>query len=282
MAPLESAYYGKSATLPTLHGKESVISPIFQSALGLSVQVSKIDTDQFGTFSGEIPRTLSQLDAAVAKARAAISLTGMPLAIASEGTIGPNPLIPIASSDLETLVFIDSERDLIIHESFRSSEIVTARIAMEPGEDLDKFLAKADFPNHGLIVRSESPAPVQALKGIQDFGKLVQAIQNLARESGSVIVESDLRANFSPSRMKNIAECARLLTARIASTCPKCSTAGWGTVAPIFGLPCGDCGELVESAVAADQLGCVQCEHRQIVPRLTEVAEARFCSACNP
>jgi hypothetical protein len=209
MAPLESPYFGKSATLPTLHGKETVISPIFQSALGLIIQVTEIDTDQFGTFSGETPRTLSQFDAAVAKARAAIALTGTPLAIASEGTIGPNPLIPIASSDLETLVFIDSERDLIIHESFRSSEIVAARIAIEPGENLDKFLAKADFPNHALIVRTESPAAFEAVKGIRDFEKLVQAIHDLARESGHVIVESDLRASHSPSRMQNIAECAR-------------------------------------------------------------------------
>jgi hypothetical protein len=282
MAPLESAYFGKTATLPTLHGKETVLSPIFQSALGLSIQVSEIDTDQFGTFSGETPRTLSQLDAAVAKARAAIALTGIPLAIASEGTIGPNPLIPIASSDLETLVLIDSERDLIIHESFRSSAIVTARRTFQPGQDLDEFLAKADFPHHGLIVRTESPAAFRAVKGIRDFDKLVQAIQDLSSKSGSVIVESDLRANFSPSRMQNIAKCAGLLAERIASTCPQCDAPGWGKVAPVFGLPCADCGQKVESAVASDQLGCTKCDHVQTTQRAGAFAESRFCDSCNP
>ena len=282
MAPLESAYFGKTATLPTLHGKETVLSPIFQSALGLGIQVSEIDTDQFGTFSGETPRTLSQLDAAVAKARAAIALTGIPLAIASEGTIGPNPLIPIASSDLETLVFIDSERDLIIHESFRSSEIITARQTFQPEQNLDEFLAKADFPNHALIVRTEAPAAFRAVKGIRDFDKLVEVIQELAQESGSVIVESDLRASFSPSRMKNIAKCAELLAERIAATCPKCHTPGWGTVTPVFGLPCEDCGQKVESAVAADQLGCTKCDHVQTTQRADAFAESRFCDSCNP
>jgi hypothetical protein len=225
---------------------------------------------------------MSQLDTAIAKARAAIASTGIPLAIASEGTIGPNPLIPIASSDLETIVFIDSERDLIIHESFRSSEIVTVRKTLQPGQNLDELLAKADFPNHALIARTETPAAFQAVKGIRDFDKLVQAIQDLSKDSGSVIVESDLRASFSPSRMQNIANCAKLLAERIATTCPQCQTPGWGKIAPVFGLPCQDCGQKVESAVAADQLGCVSCDYAQTVERAGAYAESRFCDSCNP
>lgn len=282
MAALEGAYVGKKAALPTLHGKESVISPIFRSVLGLSVELSKVDTDQFGTFSGETPRTLSQFDAAVAKARAAIALTGIPLAIASEGTIGPNPMIPMASSDVETIVFVDSDRDLIIHETLRSSEIVTARATFRPGENLDEFIVKADFPNHALIVRTENKESFRAIKGIRDLETLDVAIQQLAEGSGSVIVESDLRASFSPSRMRNIEQCANLLAKRIASSCPQCQSPGWGSVEPIFGLACGDCGKLVESAVAADQLGCVMCDHREITYRSESLAEARFCNSCNP
>ena len=282
MTALDGPYFGKIAVLPTLHEKDSVIAPIFQSGLGIQVQVASIDTDQFGTFAGEIPRTMSQLDTAIAKARAAIASTGIPLAIASEGTIGPNPLIPIASSDLETIVFIDSERDLIIHESFRSSEIVTVRKTLQPGQNLDELLAKADFPNHALIARTETPAAFQAVKGIRDFDKLVQAIQDLSKDSGSVIVESDLRASFSPSRMQNIANCAKLLAERIATTCPQCQTPGWGKIAPVFGLPCQDCGQKVESAVEADQLGCVSCDYVQTVERAGAYAESRFCDSCNP
>jgi hypothetical protein len=282
LTALDGPYFGKIAVLPTLHEKDSVIAPIFQSGLGIQVQVASIDTDQFGTFAGEIPRTMSQLDTAIAKARAAIASTGIPLAIASEGTIGPNPLIPIASSDLETIVFIDSERDLIIHESFRSSEIVTVRKTLQPGQNLDELLAKADFPNHALIARTETPAAFQAVKGIRDFDKLVQAIQDLSKDSGSVIVESDLRASFSPSRMQNIANCAKLLAERIATTCPQCQTPGWGKIAPVFGLPCQDCGQKVESAVEADQLGCVSCDYVQTVERAGAYAESRFCDSCNP
>ena len=151
-----------------------------------------------------------------------------------------------------------------------------------PGENLDGFLAKADFPAHALIVRTEHAQPVSAVKGIRDKAFLVQAIMDLARDSGSVVVESDLRANFSPSRMRNVAACARLLARRIASRCPQCSCPGWGSVSPIFGLPCADCGSNVESAVSADQYGCGRCEHRQVFPRALTVANARFCDLCNP
>jgi len=277
-----SPYFGKVVVFPTLHEKESVVAPIFQSELGIEVQVANVDTDQFGTFSGEIPRTLSQLDAAIAKARAAIAETGIPLAIASEGTIGPNPLIPIASSDVETMVFIDSENDVLIHESFRSAEIIAARKILKPGDNIEEFLTNADFPSHALIVGGQHGQSIAPVKGIRDKAGLLQAINDFAGDSGSVIVESDLRASFSPSRMRNIAACARLLARRIASLCPQCNAPGWGSVTPIFGLPCADCGSNVESAVMADQYGCGKCEHRQIFARAATAAEARFCNSCNP
>jgi len=282
LASPDRLYFGKVAVLATLHEKDSVITPIFHDELGIEIQVSKIDTDQFGTFAGEIPRTMSQLESAIAKARAAIATTGIPLAIASEGTIGPNPLIPIASSDFETIVFVDCEQELVIHESYRSSEIITAHKIVSPGENIDEFLAKADFPNHGLIVRTENVQPVAAVKGIRDKAVLIEAIQDLSLGSGSAVVESDLRASFSPSRMRNIAACARLLARRIASMCPQCDAPGWGSISPIFGLPCADCGSNVASAVMADQYGCGKCEHRQVFARAETVAEARFCDSCNP
>lgn len=278
----DKPYFGKLAILPTLHGKESVIAPIFQNELGIEVQVAEIDTDQFGTFAGEIPRSLSQLDAAIAKARSAISRTGTPLAIASEGTIGPNPLIPMASSDFETLVFVDSEQEIVIHESFRSSDVIAERKIVRPRENLDEFLVRADFPNHALIVRTEHSSSVSAFKGIRDKAVLEQAVNKLSAEAGSVVVESDLRASFSPSRMKNIAACARLLARRIGAFCPRCSTPGWGSLSPTFGLPCADCGSEVESAVRADQFGCAGCDYKQVFTRGNTFAEPRFCDSCNP
>lgn len=280
-API-SEYDGQIALLPTLHGKESVIAPVFLEQLGIEVRLANIDTDKFGTFAGEIPRTLSQLEAAISKARASIALSGAPLAVASEGTIGPDPVIPLATSDFETLVFIDAEKDLVIHESYRSSVITVASKVFAPDQPLDEFLQKADFPEHALIVRSEDGQSFPPLKGIRDKAVLIQAIQDLSSFYGSVVVESDLRACFSPSRMRNIESCARLLASRIKSHCPACVSPGWGKVAPVFGLPCADCGSHVEQVVRADRYGCVRCDFTEVFARSSSVAEPRFCDSCNP
>lgn len=61
-------YPGYRAVLATMHAKEKVIGPVVDRFLGLRLEVtSDVDTDRFGTFSRDIERTGSQLDAARAK-----------------------------------------------------------------------------------------------------------------------------------------------------------------------------------------------------------------------
>ena len=63
---------GARTVIATMHGKERVIAPLLAEALGLDCLVpSAFDTDRFGTFTREIARTGSQLDAARAKIAAA-------------------------------------------------------------------------------------------------------------------------------------------------------------------------------------------------------------------
>lgn len=274
-------YFGQNASFATMHGKEAVVAPIFLDLLGIEVIPADLDTDAFGTFSGDIARKLPPLETAIAKAAAAIDKSGTPLALASEGTIGAHPLFPISSSDLEIMVFIDAVNDLLISESVRSAEVVTARTVVQPGEDLEAFLKRADFPNHGLIVRLDGPLNNRAIKGITDLSNLNQAITELAGE-GTVVVETDLRAHFAPSRMRVIGQCARLLAERVASRCPSCEAPGFGKIQPIFGVPCMGCGDNVDTVVRADRRGCVKCDHTQVLERNQKYAEPRFCGSCNP
>jgi hypothetical protein len=274
-------YFGKQASLATMHGKEAVVAPAFLDPLGIRVTRADVDTDNFGTFSGDVARKLPPLETAIAKAQAAIEQTGIPLGLASEGTIGPHPMLPIASSDFEIMVFIDAQNDLVISESVRSSEVVAGRTVVHAGDELGPFLQRADFPNHGLIVRTDIPSDNRIIKGITDLSDLEAAIAELAG-AGAVVVETDLRAHFAPSRMKVIADCARLLAARVASRCPSCEAPGFGRIEPIFGVPCRECGERVETVVLADRMGCVKCDHKVISERLPVLAEPRFCCSCNP
>jgi len=82
--------------LATMHGKEDVIAPLAERFLGVRLQVvDGLDTDTFGTFSRDVARTGSQLDAARAKVAAAFDmLPDILLGLASEGSFGPHPYLP--------------------------------------------------------------------------------------------------------------------------------------------------------------------------------------------
>lgn len=62
--------------LGTMHGKEQAIAPPL-AALGIRIESTAIDTDRFGTFSRNVPRSGNMLEAARSKARAAAEATGL-------------------------------------------------------------------------------------------------------------------------------------------------------------------------------------------------------------
>ena len=99
MAPPPRLYKGARALLATMHGKERVIAPLAARFLGLSVDVAPgLDTDAFGTFSRDVARAGSPLDAARAKIEAAFALAAdVEVALASEGSFGPHPHVPFAA-----------------------------------------------------------------------------------------------------------------------------------------------------------------------------------------
>lgn len=54
---LQHPFQGRDWVIATRHGKEAVLAPILENALGLRITVPPdLDTDVLGTFSGEVPR----------------------------------------------------------------------------------------------------------------------------------------------------------------------------------------------------------------------------------
>lgn len=94
--------------LATMHGKEQAIAPVFLASLNLIVLPAKgLDTDALGTFSGEVPRHGTMIEAAVAKARLGMERALLPFGMASEGSFGPHPFFPIIPAGFELLAFVD-------------------------------------------------------------------------------------------------------------------------------------------------------------------------------
>ena len=229
-------------------------------------------------------RKAPPLETAIKKAELGLDATGLLLGIASEGSIGADPVVPWLQCDYELAVFIDRERDMVISESYRSNEIIAATTMARPGDDLSAFLAKADFPNHGLIVRTPSLENLRAYKGIHDSSALREAIEDLAALSPThqVVIESDFRAMHSPSRAKNISAAASRLASRVAAQCPECTTPGWGVVDYLKGVECKECGDENSDAIKAEVMGCYGCTYRAPGKILREFIEPAHCNFCNP
>jgi hypothetical protein len=77
----------RHAVIATRHRKELAIAPILETGLGLRITVPPdFDSDLFGTFTRDINRPANQIQTAKLKAKRAIELMDIDLAIASEGS----------------------------------------------------------------------------------------------------------------------------------------------------------------------------------------------------
>lgn len=270
-------YEGRTAALATLHGKQRAISPAFRRRLGLTLTVPEgIDTDRLGTFTGEVPRPAGLRDTAVLKAKMGLEATGLPLAVASEGSFGPHPVIPFLALAREALAFIDSARGLTIVEERASERTNFAALDLTPGADVPAFLARAGFPSHGLILRSSG----RIVKGITDPVELERLI---ARAETPARLETDMRAHMNPTRMREIARLAHALARRLATPCPACAVPGFGRIRTESGLPCATCGAPT-ALVKAEVHGCTPCGHEQRLSRKdgARTAAPAACPLCNP
>lgn len=287
-ADSQRPYFNKVAVLTTMHGKEQVIAPVIKKGLGLLVHLATgVNTDRFGTFSRDIDRIGSQLDAARAKIAAGFEYA--PLArvgLASEGSFGPHPFIPFLALGRELIVLIDRDTGLELIGYDASPATNYGHVVVSNPEDALKFAERAQFPAHGLIVMGcdgEKPAPERALiKDIADRATLASAVRRAIEICGSAFIEADMRAHRNPTRMAAIERAARDLVGRYLSKCPSCAWPGFDVTERVAGLACAWCGEPTQ-VIRAEVLSCAQCAHRLERPATTEVtADPGRCKNCNP
>jgi hypothetical protein len=280
-----SRFSGKSAALATMHGKERAIGPAFRDKLGLSLVVPEdLDTDQLGTFSGEIARPGSMDEVLLAKAKLGLQKAGLDIALASEGSFGPHPQAPFLPVNLEKLVLIDQATGLVAIEQhvdlcpcFASWE--AARL-----EDIAAQVRAKGFPDQALIVRPNlGPGPLR--KGLQSEDELRQAILEAAGASADrrAVVQTDMRAHLNPRRMQAIHTLAEKLAGRLTQSCPACLAPGWGLKRVSRGLPCAGCGAPTQW-ILEEIMGCFACDHESSVARSDGLREADpgHCPCCNP
>ena len=267
--------------LATRHGKEGQIAPALLT-VGLVTEVVAVDTDQFGTFTGEIARQRSAREVVIAKARAGLEASGLARGVASEGTLGPYPELPALTYDLELVGFVDIESGVTVIEEALSFETTVASVQARVNDDLGPFLHRVGFPTQGLIVRRGDGEFDPIIKGVVTTEQLRSAVAAIARSSrdGQVFIETDQRAHLCPTRRRVIEEAAQRLASRLSRPCPSCSRPGFGLVAHEPGLPCRDCGAPTDLDQAIVE-GCSGCGELIRVP-FAGGADPAQCSYCNP
>lgn len=281
-------YAGRLAALATMHAKQEAIAGPLAERLGLRVTVpGGLDTDRLGTFTGEVPRTGTIEEAAVAKARLGMAAAGVPLGLASEGSFGPHPAVPFVAAGIELLVLVDDERGIVLREQYLDERPCYHHAVVDAADALGDYLERAGFPTHALIVRPSEPrTPGEGIrKGIRARDELAAAIAEAARRSddGRAFVQNDMRAHMNPTRMSALERLAHRFGERVARPCPACATPGYGPVGVEEGLPCEWCGgptHLVRHRI----LGCVRCDRAEHVARDDgrTSADPGNCPRCNP
>jgi hypothetical protein len=277
-------FSGRKMLIATKHKKEEVIAPLFFEELGIaSFVLDDLDTDLFGTFTGEIEREGGPLDALRKKVEMAMSLADVDLIVASEGSFGPHPSLFFLPAADEMLLFVDKKNNLEIVAREISTDTNFSSAEVNSEEELLAFAEKALFPSHALILSVAHQQPPIFVKGITSQEQLLNTFYKLKTKNNSVNVQTDMRTLYNPTRMKTIEKACYKLIQNIKSTCPRCFNPGYNVSDVLDGLPCSLCGRRTKS-ILAHQYVCKKCGHleKRYYPNLKLEEDPTFCDYCNP
>lgn len=270
----------------TNHGKAAAARSPFERVLNASVDEAVIDSDSLGTFSGEIARPGSMLDALRGKVMLARAITPERFVLVSEGSFGSAAGLGLLTQGIEMLLLHDSVSGAEVLEQHIARDTNFATAVLREHDDLPRFLSRIRFGSHALVLYPGGLPTVEHVhKGLVDAAQAKRAYEECKRLSPSqtVMAMSDMRAHVNPTRMKEIEACCELLAARLATLCPACGSGGFGLVATVPGLPCDVCGAPTQRA-RAEKHACVLCGKNVERPRADgrKAADPSECQWCNP
>ena len=278
-------FRGRPLVIATMHKKEIVIAPLITKELGVKyITIPALDTDVFGSFSGEVERTNTPMQTARLKALAALKFCDATLAIASEGSFGNHPSSIFLSANEEIVILIDIENQLEITGRYLTMDTNNNRRKIKSMQDLEEFKTEIGYPEHAIILKIENlnSKDITIYKDFKSSKELEETVCVALETNLLIEAETDMRAMNNPTRMKAI-ECAMIdLIKNIQSICPKCQTPGFTIQLAIPGLPCEMCHSPTKS-IKAFKYECQKCNFSEIrIKEGPSTEDAMFCDLCNP
>ncbi len=280
---LQKIFRNRKMKVCSMHGKDLVMRPLVKQYLNIESEVvENINTDEFGTFTGEVERLTDAVTTLRQKILKGLQLAGATLGIGNEGSFGPHPQIPLVPANQEIVMMIDLEHGLEIMDVLTTTETNFAQADIHNMKDLAEFTSRVHFPSHALVLKQIREGKTVAMeKGIVTWDHLYITLLNFRRQDAQVTAETDMRAYLNPTRMKAIAAATEKLMQRITHVCPVCEWPGFGESGVKRGLPCSVCSaptQLVSATVST----CKHCNHTEEKPAGEKLASPQYCDYCNP
>jgi hypothetical protein len=268
--------------IATKHGKEKVITPAFSSVKMLTIMHIPADTDQLGTFSGEIPRHQTAVEAVRTKCEWVFRDSDADLAIATEGSFGNHPFLPGVPFHSELMMAKDRISGVEWIEQVHTVETNYREGFAATPDELARFCTQIGFPQNGVLLSATPEGPV-FYKELTQAGELHTVFQELLHEHKSVYVQTDMRAHRNSLRMNKIKELAECMCTRLQTPCPGCHQGGFGMTEVIRGARCESCLRPSESPLA-ELFHCHFCGHSepQNYSKFQNPIDAQYCAYCNP
>ncbi|MBS3873259.1 MAG: hypothetical protein KGZ92_07310 [Firmicutes bacterium] len=277
-------FAGRQAALLTMHGKERAISPLLAPVFKAEIKViSGFNTDHYGTFSREVPRLGTQIEAARQKAEKAIELSGLEIGLSSEGSFSAHPMLPYLPWNIEIVMLVDKKNELELVGEHGSATTNYAQKTVHSQAQAEEFARQIGFPSHYVMVRPQHASHPELQKDIDTWDTLARAVNTALSVSPdhTVFIETDMRAHANPTRMANISKAAADLAARMTTCCPRCGVPGFFAVRKVRGLPCEWCDSPTEETKAVIH-GCLKCAYEEVHGVTLAKASAGRCQHCNP
>lgn len=258
--------------------------PLIKRYLGLDVESQiAINTDEFGTFTGEVERQFDPITTLRNKIRKGLEASGLTLGIGNEGSFGPHPDLAFIACDQEIVMLIDLENSIEIFEVVTATQTNHSQKEINSVKDLVEFAVEIKFPSHGLILKQVKDGKVLNLrKGILGWELLYTIMHQFSTSDTKLVAETDMRAHLNPTRMKVIEQATEGLLKKLTNTCPQCQWPGFACVETTRGLKCRQCGSPTKLTLSKTYQ-CKSCDYTdERFYTAGHHAEPQYCDTCNP